>query len=154
MKCVEALDCHHLDPNEKEFSFGRMRGNIISWARMVPELRKCVLLCRNCHGEVHYGGVEIPSDVSRFDESYVDYRIPPEKDLCPVCGNFKTMKRKFCSWRCANKAHEKVDWVQALDRYSVVKNFTTVANEFGCSANAVKKHVVRQRSSDTNAGCS
>lgn len=43
-------DFHHKDPNEKEFNWGKYR---TSWAKLQPELDKCVLLCSNCHREVH-----------------------------------------------------------------------------------------------------
>lgn len=49
-KCVSALDFHHRNPNEKEFSIGR---EIHSWELVVKELDKCDLLCANCHREIH-----------------------------------------------------------------------------------------------------
>jgi hypothetical protein len=51
-KCHAALDFHHLDPNEKDFDFKEARHNKEELAK---ELDKCILLCRNCHAEVHYG---------------------------------------------------------------------------------------------------
>jgi 5-methylcytosine-specific restriction endonuclease McrA len=72
-KCDEALECHHIDPTEKEFGFGAMRANPKSWERIVVELRKCVLLCANCHREVHAG--LIPDNfVSSFNEEWIDYK--------------------------------------------------------------------------------
>ena len=51
---VGALELHHLDPNEKEFSCGSASANPIKWERLVVELRKCVMLCSNCHRDFHY----------------------------------------------------------------------------------------------------
>ena len=51
-KCDEALEFHHLDPSQKEFgicSDGRTR----SWDRIKEELSKCILVCANCHREIH-----------------------------------------------------------------------------------------------------
>jgi hypothetical protein len=73
-KCQSALAFHHLDPNEKEFRLGSVRGNPISWSRIVEELRKCVLLCHNCHQEFHEGLVKLPTNVPKFDERFVNYR--------------------------------------------------------------------------------
>jgi predicted HNH restriction endonuclease len=56
-KCPGALEFHHLDPDEKEFGFGT--GHTRAWARMVEELKKCILLCANCHREVHAGLVAV-----------------------------------------------------------------------------------------------
>ena len=52
-KCMPALEFHHRDPNEKEFSIGAC-GHTMSWDKMKKELDKCLLLCANCHREEHY----------------------------------------------------------------------------------------------------
>lgn len=58
-RCLTALDLHHLDPSSKEFN---LSGNSTrKWASIVQELRKCVLLCRNCHQEVHSGMASPPA---------------------------------------------------------------------------------------------
>ena len=49
-KCFGAFDFHHRDPKEKEFGIGERE---IGWKKLVKELDKCDLLCRNCHSEVH-----------------------------------------------------------------------------------------------------
>lgn len=54
---IYALHFHHLDPNKKEFS---ITGKSISWERIKSELDKCVLLCANCHAEVHEGVQQAP----------------------------------------------------------------------------------------------
>lgn len=72
-KCIKALEFHHLDPSQKDFAFS---GRCISWEKMRPELDKCVMLCRNCHAEVHDGlatpeGFEPPTQTltkSRSDQ--------------------------------------------------------------------------------------
>jgi len=56
--CVEALEFHHLDEGGKDFSISA-RGHSRSWARVRNEVTKCVLLCANCHREVHSGFVSL-----------------------------------------------------------------------------------------------
>jgi len=51
-KCVDALDFHHNNPEEKEFSIGS-KGYTRSWERVKKELDKCTLVCANCHRELH-----------------------------------------------------------------------------------------------------
>jgi len=58
-KCHQALDVHHVDPSKKEFSFGAYRASPKSWEKAKVELKKCVLLCGNCHAEVHDGILDI-----------------------------------------------------------------------------------------------
>lgn len=50
-KFYGALEFHHINPNEKDFDWGKLRKT--SWDKITKELDKCVLLCSNCHREVH-----------------------------------------------------------------------------------------------------
>ena len=45
------LVAHHYNPAIK--SFGISLGNTKSWAKMEPELDKCILLCQNCNVVIH-----------------------------------------------------------------------------------------------------
>lgn len=58
-KCQRALCFHHKNPTEKDFGLS-VRGLTRSWEKMRVELDKCVLLCSNCHMEVHDGMIKIP----------------------------------------------------------------------------------------------
>jgi hypothetical protein len=51
-KYAGALEFHHLDPNIKDFTIDRY--NKLSKDRLKVELDKCILLCANCHRELHY----------------------------------------------------------------------------------------------------
>lgn len=50
-KCVNALEFHHLDPSKKD-TIASM-GNY-SMKRIKKEIEECILLCANCHKELHY----------------------------------------------------------------------------------------------------
>ena len=51
-KCNSALEFHHLDPKEKDFSLGEMKQS--KWTDEIKkELDKCILVCSNCHREIH-----------------------------------------------------------------------------------------------------
>lgn len=50
-RCVDALEFHHKDPKSKEFRLGA--GNTMSWKEYKRELSKCILVCSNCHKEIH-----------------------------------------------------------------------------------------------------
>jgi len=57
-KCGESkfymLDFHHKDPRKKDFGISA-KGNCHSWKRIKEELDKCILVCKNCHQEIHEG---------------------------------------------------------------------------------------------------
>lgn len=54
-RCMSALDFHHKSPDKKEFAISTMY--YISWNRIEQELDKCMLVCKNCHAEIHQGNV-------------------------------------------------------------------------------------------------
>ncbi len=62
-KTYQALEFHHLE--NKKFGLSS-RGITRSWKSIENELKKCVLLCVNCHREVHAGFSQLPS--VRMDE--------------------------------------------------------------------------------------
>ena len=62
-KYICALDLHHLNPAEKDPNFGSLRG--WSWPRVLAEIEKCVILCKNCNSAVHAGLVQIPDGQER-----------------------------------------------------------------------------------------
>jgi hypothetical protein len=51
-KCISALEFHHTDSTKKDFGIAA-NGNTRSWEKMKVELDKCIMLCSNCHREVH-----------------------------------------------------------------------------------------------------
>lgn len=55
-RSIRVLQFHHIDPKSKEFGIS---GSTKSFEKLKPELDKCVLLCSNCHGEVHDGLIDL-----------------------------------------------------------------------------------------------
>lgn len=51
---LAALTWHHLDPADKRFSLDMRAFSNRSSAQIDLEVAKCVLLCANCHAEVHF----------------------------------------------------------------------------------------------------
>ena len=45
------MDCHHRNPEDKEYEIARLRGGNTS--KLKEELKKCELLCANCHRIAH-----------------------------------------------------------------------------------------------------
>jgi hypothetical protein len=48
-KCGAALEFHHVS-EDKEFNIAGAR---FGWKKLKEEIKKCILLCANCHREYH-----------------------------------------------------------------------------------------------------
>ena len=55
-RCAKALQFHHIDPSQKDFSISHVTR---SWERIKDEIEKCVLVCANCHAEIHAGLIKL-----------------------------------------------------------------------------------------------
>jgi len=51
-KCIDALEFHHADSSGKDVGISD-KGYTRSWSKVKEELDKCVLVCANCHREIH-----------------------------------------------------------------------------------------------------
>ncbi|HBT81109.1 hypothetical protein A2757_03410 [Candidatus Giovannonibacteria bacterium RIFCSPHIGHO2_01_FULL_48_47] len=61
-----AFDLHHIDESKKEFGLST-RGLTRSWEKTKREADKCVLVCANCHRELH-GGITQLSAARRIEK--------------------------------------------------------------------------------------
>ena len=57
-----ALEFHHKVAETKKFGIS-MRGMTRSWDKIESELKKCVLICSNCHAEVHDGITQLSEEI-------------------------------------------------------------------------------------------
>lgn len=51
-RCINALEFHHNNLSEKKFGISA-KGYTRSWKEVMKELGKCLMLCANCHRELH-----------------------------------------------------------------------------------------------------
>lgn len=148
-RCTDALELHHLDPSKKSFSLGSLRASPIKWDIVVEELRKCVMLCANCHREHHDDILPIPDNINRFSETYSDYKAVEKSEFyddCPICGKKKRLYSKTCSVECGNLIRQKIDWTK-YDLYDMIhtKQMTRieVAELLGCNPATITKRLKR-----------
>lgn len=135
-KCLSALEFHHLDRETKEESptYVIMRW---SWERAKKELEKCILVCSNCHREIHDAecGIELKSveikpwitkecpqckdefDTKRYDQVYCCRNCYEASTRCQVKPPKHELRRLL---------NQKVPWVK-------------LGKMFGVSDNAVRK---------------
>ncbi len=53
-RCTRALHFHHIDPKTKNDNVTNIVNDTSSLDRVKEEMRKCIILCANCHAETEY----------------------------------------------------------------------------------------------------
>ena len=61
-RCSQSLDFHHSSNTEKNFGISD-KGYTRSWERVKKEIDKCILVCANCHRELHVGIKQLPKEI-------------------------------------------------------------------------------------------
>lgn len=142
-KCAKALEFHHLNGEDKLFS---LSSRIRSVAVIIAEAKKCVLLCANCHREVHDGISSLNGIEPIFDEKIFHLSKEIAMSPCPYCKVMKLSNNKYCSKICAAKQNRKVDW-DNLDLEDLLfrnkGNMSAVSKELDISEIAIKRMLVR-----------
>ena len=49
-RCIKALEFHHIDPSQKDFTISNANFRL---QEAINESKKCILICSNCHKELH-----------------------------------------------------------------------------------------------------
>lgn len=144
-KSIEALQFHHLDPSQKDFGLSASVANIKSWDSIIAEARKCIMVCANCHSEIHAGITAIPDNAQLFDEAFAEYRKTDfgTQTECPVCKTLKPSNQTTCSRSCSSKFRPpKFDWgAHDLEKLVAGRSILSVAKELGVSDAAVTKRL-------------
>jgi hypothetical protein len=143
-KCQSALEFHHIDPKKKDFDF---RSICRSWDKIVDELQKCIMVCANCHREIHENIIKIPDNVIRFDKKYIDYKPKKIFNECPICGKPKSISLLTCSRECAGKKRSKIDWdkYDLKQLYDEMGSFRKISLYIGnISDISIKKRMIKE----------
>lgn len=70
-KYLGALEFHHMDPSQKDFTIGNRNFKL---EECIKEAKKCILLCSNCHKELHANLWNI-SDLKNMREEEVEPNV-------------------------------------------------------------------------------
>lgn len=144
-KCITALEFHHLDPTEKELTFGTNTNR--SWETVRAELPKCILVCANCHREIHSGLIDNNTLISSFDENRakeIDNLINQLKQhklhYCVDCGDIIDAKATRCV-KCSNLNRQIVKRPDRDELKKMIRSipFTKIGQLYNVSDNTIRK---------------
>jgi len=141
------LAFHHVSQDGKDTNLADMLRNAKSWHIILEEVDKCILVCHNCHGEIHGGLIESP-EVDLIDRAikfklYEDSRPIPKSHIlkyCPLCGGRIRHDQKHCK-DCKSKAQEKIAWPDNLIEMVQQSSKLAVSKVLGVSDKAIAKRL-------------
>lgn len=147
-KFPEALEFHHVNPNEKSFGIASGKNVTLSLEKQLIELRKCVLVCANCHRGIHGGYLISPSNPSDFfNEDIANMLIQENQELrfgkkqyCERCGAIISNGATYCK-KCYDLLQRKVERPnrEVLKNLIRIKPFTHIAQDFNVTDNTIRK---------------
>ena len=144
-KCIQALDFHHLNPSEKDFNFNDNANR--SWKATREEIKKCILVCSNCHREIHSGLINNNLLVSSFNEDrakeiddLVDKIKHRQMYYCRYCGKEVTRGNDVRP-ECYHFMSRKIERPSREEFKNLIRNnsFVSVGKMFGVSDAAIRK---------------
>ena len=136
-KNYAALEFHHLDPKEKEFDFAKLRQ--CKWSTIVDELKKCTMLCSNCHREAHHPEAFIKKDVIA-NKVLQESSLVKATGKCPQCKT-ETFGTKYCSVICSADSKKKVARPNREELAKLIQttSYVKIGQKYGVSDNAIRK---------------
>ena len=145
-RCIAALEFHHLDSSKKDFSISSCK--LAKFEKIRIELDKCILVCSNCHREIHSGLVIIPvAPPLQYYNKELDNCFKQDdatiRNFCCDCGVLLAEQKTVRCLKCHLKHMEKIDWPATNILLEMVENssFSAVARKLGISDNAIRHRI-------------
>lgn len=134
---------HHVDPGEKDFTISKWTN--CNFEKLKKEADKCILVCANCHAEIHDSEHE-----EKRKNSLEEYgRTRPKEKTVNVCANgecgesftSKNGRTKFCSKKCASFSARKVvrPSREQLEKDIATMTMVAIGEKYSVSNITIKK---------------
>jgi hypothetical protein len=136
-KCKRSLDFHHIDPSQKDLNIGSFQ--VMNFDTLAHEAKKCVMLCANCHREVHEGVTELPKNFTQFDaEKFRELRLQEINERRKI--KMEKLAATMARRKIMNAKWEDVD-VVALRAQGV--KWVDIGKIAGVTGTAAKKRYIK-----------
>ena len=149
-KLISALEFHHIDPSQKEYAVAS-NGTCHDLEKDLAEIKKCLLVCSNCHREIHAGFYSEEElwlkqvyleDVAQALREDKYARVGEKEYFCKDCGKqiTKYSTSGLCQ-DCSKKNRRTVERPNREELKQLIRSnpFTHVANMFDVSDNTIRK---------------
>lgn len=144
-KCNSALEFHHLDPQEKDFTLSTNAN--IGFDKAKEEIKKCILVCANCHREIHANMLNVDTIKSSYDENKAKeieeelYQLKHKQIFyCKDCGKEISRGAERCP-TCTSLQSRLVERPSKEELKNLIRNFSFLAigKQYNVSDNAIRK---------------
>ena len=147
-KTVSALEFHHIIPQNKKY--GVSSGTCHQLEDDLIEIQKCILVCANCHREIHEGlySEDFLLEKKIFKKEIAEQLIKERDDLkkvthyyCKTCGKEITRGANYCS-NCVKETQRIVKNRPSRDELKhLIRTipFTKIGEMYNVTDNAIRK---------------
>lgn len=149
-KLKAALEFHHIDPLQKEYAIAS-NGTCHDLEKDLNEVKKCLLVCANCHREIHANLFTVEElwlkqvyleDVANELRQDKYQRLGTKEYFCKECNKkiTKYSSTGFCT-DCARKNSRTVVRPDREGLKDLIRStpFTRIAESFGVTDNTIRK---------------
>lgn len=149
-KTNSALEFHHIDPKEKEYGIAQ-GGTCHDLEKDLQEIQKCILVCANCHREIHDGlyNEEQLKSLQVYNKEIANQLRQDKINLqtktihiCTSCGReiSRYSKSGLCE-KCVRKTSRIVERPSREELKDLIRNkpFTQIGKIYGVSDKAIVK---------------
>lgn len=139
-KFQQALEFHHVNQDEKELNLSQ--GGTLE--KQLSELKKCVLVCANCHRGIHVNILKVPDNWQElYSQEVADEllnNLKRKKKFCKICGNEISINATYCK-NCVphKRVVEERPTREELKQKIRNQTFISIAREYNVSDNAIRK---------------
>lgn len=147
-KNIAALDFHHLNPKNKSIQLDSRHLSNTSTEKISEEFKKCIVVCANCHRELHNAQLDKNNISNLLEEIKSKHASVFEKkkkmSICEQCGKeFEYSKgKKYCSKECRDIAQGRdkyPTYEEIIKKYNEFKSWEKVADFYGVTRKILKR---------------
>jgi hypothetical protein len=143
-KNIAAFDFHHVNPKEKDYQLDMRKLSNTRFDKLLEEVKKCKLLCSNCHREFHSPDLELTlakEMVKKIDESVINAKHigRPKCTDCDCEINYTHTRCKDCNYKFRRKVDRPKLEVLLLE----IKNKSQqwCADKYGVSRSTIRRWI-------------
>ena len=139
-KCIHALEFHHINKSEKKYQLSSSVCH--SWEDDIAELKKCALVCSNCHKELEVFKLDTycSFDEEKFKTLDEQKNKQSVNNSCKRCNKEITKGSHYCT-NCWSFLNRKTERPSREELKSLIRSNTisSIGKMFNVVDNTIRK---------------